>query len=240
MSREEILLQNWQDVKISIEQAARSARRNVQDITLLAVTKYAKDEDVLTLLRRGVLSDIGESRVQQAWARWHDNPAFAAYTQVKKHFIGHLQKNKAAKAAVLFDYIDSLDDFQTARAVSIHAPTGKMIRGLVQVKLTDKPTQSGLPLGQARVLAKELRGAFNNLDVCGYMAVAAQGADEETLRGSFREVYQAFKEDFKGVSQAQLSLGMSEDFAIAVQEGSTLPRIGSLLFDRHLEGTDDY
>ena len=230
MTRQEILLQNWNYIKNLIAASAQRAPRQTQPITLLAVTKYAADEDVLALLQSGVLTDIGESRVQQAWARWHDNPAFAAYVQVKKHFIGHLQKNKAAKAAQLFDYIDSFDDFETARAVSAHIPAGKLIRGLIQVKLTDKQTQSGLPLPQARVLARQLRGAFSNLDVCGYMAVAPQGASSETLHRLFKEVYQAFETDFKEVAQAQLSLGMSEDFTIAVEEGSTLPRIGSLLF----------
>ncbi len=230
MTRQEILLHNWQKVKNSIEASAQRAQRNPQKITLLAVTKYAEDEDVLTLLQSGVVTDVGESRVQQAWARWHENPAFATFSQVKKHFIGHLQKNKAAKAAVLFDYIDSLDDFESARVLSAHIPVGKFIRGLVQVKLTDKQTQSGLPLPQARALACKLRGAFSNLEVCGYMAVAPQGVPRETLHRLFQEVYQAFETDFKGVAQAQLSLGMSEDFTIAVEEGSTLPRIGSLLF----------
>ncbi len=228
--REETLLRNLQDIQISLAAACTRAGRNVQAVNLLAVIKYATDEDVLTLLQKGVLSDVGESRVQQAFARWKENPAFAKFTAVKKHFIGHLQKNKAAKAAVLFDYIDSLDDEETARALSVHVPAGKVMRGLVQVKLTGKETQSGLPLPQARVLAKKLRGKFANLDVCGYMAVAPQGADESTLRRLFRAVKTAFDEDFKDVPQAQLSLGMSEDFVVAVEEGSTLPRIGSLLF----------
>ena len=101
---------------------------------------------------------------------------------------------------------------------------------LVQVKLTDRESQSGLPLPKARKLANKLRGRFENMDVCGYMAVAPQGADEATLRGLFKAVKAAFDEDFKDVPQAHLSLGMSEDFITAVEEGSTLPRIGSLLF----------
>lgn len=230
MYREEILLQNYQAVCSSLAQAALSAKRNPREITLLAVTKYAPDEDVLTLLKHGVLTDVGESRVQQAWKRWKEDPRFAAYTQVRKHFIGHLQTNKAAKAAQLFDYVDSLDQFQTAQALAKHLPPGKVLRALVQVKLTDRQTQSGLPLPQARQLAKQLQGAFENIDVCGYMAVAPQGADASTLRALFKPLAQAFQADFAHHPGAQLSLGMSEDFKIAVEEGSTLPRIGSLLF----------
>lgn len=235
MRREEILMQNYADVQTSLAAACKRAKRNPQEITLLAVTKYAQDEDVLTLLRQDLLSDVAESRVQQAWARWHENPAFAKFTRVKKHFIGHLQKNKVAKAALLFDFIDSLDDWETARLLSLHLPPGKTVRVLVQVKLTQKPTQSGLELNQARELAARLKGAFKNILVCGYMAVAPQGAAPETLRRLFKKLKEVFDEDFKAVAQAQLSLGMSEDFITAVEEGSTLPRIGSLLFARNLE-----
>ena len=236
MYREDILLQNYQSICSSLTKAAQRAGRNPDEITLLAVTKYAKDEDVLSLLKRGVIAHIGESRVQQAWARWHEDPRFAQFTQVKKHFIGHLQTNKAAKAAALFDFVDSLDQLQTAQALAKHIPAGKVLNVLVQVKLTQKQTQSGLPLPQARQLVKQLRGAFENIRVCGYMAVAPQGAAEAVLRELFAGVAQAFREDFAGVPGAQLSLGMSEDFEIAIEEGSTLPRIGSLLFEPNSEG----
>ncbi len=235
MYREEILLQNFKNVQTSLIQACKRANRNPSTVTLLAVTKYAKNDDVLTLLRHGVLSDVGESRLQDAWARWHDNPAFAEFGKVKKHFIGHLQKNKAAKAAQLFDYVDSLDDFETARVLAAHVPTGKCIRGLVQVKLTKRATQSGLELTQARQLVKQLQGVFTNLWVCGYMAIAPQGATAEQLRRLFRPLREAFEADFKNQPEAHLSLGMSEDFEVAVEEGSTLPRIGSRLFATHLE-----
>ncbi len=235
MLREQQVIRNWQDATRSLKLACQRAGRNPQEVTLLAVTKYAHDADVLTLLKQGLLSDIGESRVQQAWNRWRENPAFAPYAQVKKHFIGHLQKNKIAKAAQLFDAVDSIDDFETAALLSKHLAAGKKLSILVQVKLTDKQTQSGLPLPKARQLAYRLIGAFDNVDVRGYMAVAPQGADENTLRGLFKMLKQAFDEDFKTVPQRILSLGMSDDFIIAVEEGSTLPRLGGLLFSRNLE-----
>ena len=150
MLREQILFENFYQAVRSLESACKRVGRNPQEITLLAVTKYALDKDVLTLLQKGVLTDIGESRVQQAWARWKENADFAKFTQVKKHFIGHLQKNKIAKAAQLFDAVDSLDDFETARLLSKYLPAGKILTVLVQVKLTERETQSGLPLTQAR------------------------------------------------------------------------------------------
>lgn len=233
MDRDAILLQNYQAVQATLSAACRKAGRNPGEITLLAVTKYAQDADVLFLLEKGLIRHIGESRVQQAWARW-TSPAFAKYSTVK-HLIGHLQKNKAAKAAALFDFIDSLDDEQTAQLLATHAPAGKVLRGLVQVKLTDKATQSGLPLGQARQLAAKLR-SLPSLRVCGYMAIAPQGADEQTLKALFAPVRAAFEADFPPGQERYLSLGMSGDYPVAVQMGSTLPRIGSRLFATNLEG----
>lgn len=233
MNREETLVKNVQTVQAALSAACQKSGRNPQEITLLAVTKYAQDQDVLTLLQKGLIKHVGESRVQQAQARW-TSPVFASFHTVK-HFIGHLQKNKAAKAAQLFDFIDSLDNLQTAQALSKAVPAGKTLRVLVQVKLTDKQTQSGLPLEEARRLAAQLKN-LPGLKVCGYMAIAPQGAPQEQLRQLFRTVKQAFDADFSPTEERYLSLGMSEDFETAVEEGSSLPRIGSKLFAENLEG----
>jgi len=232
MNREETLLRNYQDVDHSLSQAAAKAGRQPDEITLVAVTKYAQDNDVLFLLEKGLLHHIAESRVQQALVRWQ-NPLFAKYNTCK-HLIGHLQKNKAAKAAALFDFIDSLDSAEIAQAIEKHIPDGKIVRGLVQVKLTDRTTQTGLPLNQARLLARELK-ELSRLKVCGYMGIAPQGADEQTLRMLFGQVKEAFEQDFPAGTERYLSLGMSEDFITAVEMGSTMPRIGSKLFATDLE-----
>lgn len=233
MNREETLVKNVQTVQAALSAACHKSGRNPQEITLLAVTKYAQDQDVLTLLQKGLIKHVGESRVQQAQARW-TSPVFASFHTVK-HFIGHLQKNKAAKAAQLFDFIDSLDDLQTAQTLAKAVPAGKTLRVLVQVKLTDKQTQSGLPLEEARRLAAQLKN-LPGLKVCGYMAIAPQGAPQEQLRQLFRTVKQAFDADFSPTEERYLSMGMSEDFETAVEEGSSLPRIGSKLFAENLEG----
>ena len=233
MDREQELLKNYQYVHNALCGACKKTGRSPQDVTLLAVTKYAQDQDVLFLLKNGLIRHVGESRVQQAEKRW-TSPDFAHYNTVK-HLIGHLQKNKAAKAAQLFDFIDSLDDFETAQLLSKYAPAGKVIRVLVQVKLTQRATQSGLPLEQARQLAKRLK-QMPSLKVCGYMGIAPQAAPAEELRELFKAVRRAFDEDFATATERYLSLGMSEDFVVAVEEGSSLPRIGSKLFATHLEG----
>ena len=233
MNREEILIANFQKVASALSAACRRSGRDPKEITLLAVTKYAKDSDVLTLLQKGLIKHIGESRVQQAQARW-EQPEFARFNTVK-HLIGHLQKNKAAKAAQLFDFIDSLDSLETALALEKNVPQGKTLRALVQIKLTNKATQSGLPLAAARRLVQELKN-LSRVKVCGYMAIAPQGSSDTELRQLFRPIKQAFDEDFNAQPERYLSLGMSEDFETAVEEGSSLPRIGSKLFAENLEG----
>ncbi|MBO7191417.1 MAG: YggS family pyridoxal phosphate-dependent enzyme [Elusimicrobiaceae bacterium] len=227
MNREETLLENVQKVQAALCASCRKAGRRPEEVTLLAVTKYAQDAEVLFLLRQGLIKHVGESRVQQALLRW-TRPDFAAFPTVK-HLIGHLQHNKAAKAARFFDFIDSLDDFSTACLVDKHIQPGRQVRGLVQIKLTSRDTQSGLPLGQARELAKQLR-SLSRLKVCGYMAIAPQGADPHELKAFFEPIKKAFDEDFSPKEERYLSLGMSEDFTVAVEAGSTLPRIGSKLF----------
>lgn len=232
MNREETLLQNYQTVQNALSAACRQAGRNPQEVTLMAVTKYALDKDVLFLLQNGLIRHIGESRVQQAWTRW-TSESFAKYPTVK-HFIGHLQKNKAAKAAQLFDFIDSLDNMDTALSLEKHLPAGKILRALVQIKLTDRETQSGLTLEEARKLAEQLK-TLKRVKVCGYMGIAPQGAPEAELRTLFGRVKRAFDQDFPPGTERYLSLGMSEDFTTAVEEGSSLPRIGSKLFAENLE-----
>lgn len=232
MNREETLLQNFKDVQNALSRACEKSGKSPREVTLLAVTKYAQDKDVLFFLEKGLIRHIGESRVQQAWTRW-TSEAFAKFPTVK-HFIGHLQKNKAAKAAALFDFVDSLDDFETALALEKHLPPGKTLRALVQVKLTDRETQSGLALEDARALVKRLK-TLERVKICGYMGIAPQGAPEAELRALFGRVKRAFDQDFPSGTERYLSLGMSEDFTTAVEEGSSLPRIGSKLFAGNLE-----
>ncbi len=221
--------QNIQAVETALTQACQRAGRSQSDVHLMAVTKYAQDEEVLALLATGRIKHIGESRVQQALSRW-TRPEFARYNIVK-HFIGHLQRNKAAQAAKLFDFIDSIDDIRTAQALNAQAQKlGKNLYVMVQIKLTDRESQSGVSLEQAPLLLRQMQD-LKNLCPCGYLAIAPQTDNPQTLRPLFKEVKAAFDRDFPvSLTQRYLSLGMSADFETAVEEGSTLPRVGSRLF----------
>lgn len=234
MNRAAQLVQNLMQVQAAITAACRRSGRNAQNIALMAVTKYAADEDVLALLSGGHIRHIGESRAQQAIARW-TRPEFAALPVVK-HFIGHVQRNKAALVAQYFDFVDSIDDIRTAQSLHTAAQRlQKPMQVLVQIKLTDRDTQSGVSLAEAPALVQEL-AHWPYLRPCGYMAIAPQVPHPDTLRPLFKQVKEAFEQDFPPtVPQRYLSLGMSHDFETAVEEGSTLPRVGSRLFAAHLE-----
>lgn len=233
MSQTPRLIANLAAVQDAIEAACSRGKRKVADVSLMAVTKYAADEDVLTLLDTHQIKHIGESRVQQAAARWQQ-PVFAKHSVIK-HFIGHLQKNKVAQAAALFDFIDSIDNFETAQLLDIHAnKLHKVLRVLVQIKLTERVSQSGISLLGAPRLVGQLR-QLSHIRPCGYMAIAPQTHDMQRLRSLFGQVKKVFDQDFPADQERYLSLGMSNDFEVAVEEGSTLPRVGSKLFTQHLE-----
>lgn len=227
------LMQNMGSVQAAIRAACVRSGRPASAVTLMAVTKYATDTEVLTLLNTGLVQHIGESRIQQAVARW-TKPNFAKYPVIK-HFIGHLQKNKAALAVQFFDFVDSIDNIETAELLSTHAQKQhKTLRVLVQIKLTNRQSQSGLALADAPALVAQLK-RLSHIQVCGYMAIGPQTQDTVQLRGLFAQVRQAFERDFPSGKERYLSLGMSSDFELAVEEGSTLPRVGSKLFAPHLE-----
>ena len=217
---------NLDSVFERIAAACLRSGRNPAEVSLAAVTKYAAREQIAALLRDGRVKFIGESRLQDALVKWADMAAGG----VKKRFIGHLQTNKAARAAEFFDAVDSVDNLRIAEALSKRAcELEKKLDVLIQLKLTDSASQSGVGLEAAPRLADGIR-KLPGLRLLGYMAIAPRVSDPQELRPVFRRVMSGFEKNFAGVEGRILSLGMSEDFEVAVEEGSTLPRIGSAIF----------
>jgi pyridoxal phosphate enzyme (YggS family) len=224
-ARKEKLLENFRLITERTAAACVKGGRNISGVELLAVTKYADPAEAGYLVESGNILIAGESKVQDAAKKWADGELAGARRKVTLRFIGHLQTNKAADAVALFDWIDSVDSLKLANHINKHAGLkGKKMPVLVQLKLTASDTQGGIEPAEAPFLAPS-----------GYMAIAPAAGDPETLRTLFREVKRMFDRDFPGAVNAYgfknyLSLGMSGDFETAVQEGSNLPRIGSLLF----------
>jgi len=229
------VISNFDKVIKRIETVALRSGQDRESVELIAVTKYANPEDILLLLKEGKLTHIGESRIQDSLTKWN-KPEFLPYKQkVKKRFIGHLQSNKAGRAAEFFDSIDSVDSQKLALILDKKAgELNKKIPVLVQIKLTQKETQSGVGLNEASALVGAI-GNMQNLIPCGYMAIAPIADNPEEIRPLFKRAKTLFDSDFANTHtdghKNYLSMGMTNDFEVAIEEGANLVRIGSAIFD---------
>lgn len=232
-TRTEKIFENIRIVKEKIRAAAGRSGRNPEAVELIIVTKYAPVEDIAALMNCGQTAHTGESRVQDAEKKWTSAELSPFRKRTAMHMIGHLQTNKAGKAADFFDWVDSVDSLRLALALDRRASElGKIIPILMQVKLTSSPSQSGVGLKEVSGLLEEVR-KLKNLSPRGYMGIAPVCDNPEELRPVFKEVKRIFDRDFPSAETDEkryLSLGMSEDFETAVEEGSNLPRIGSMIF----------
>jgi len=234
-ARQGKLLENLHHITEKLAAACVKGGRNVSGVELLAVTKYAEPAEVKYLAEQGKIITAGENKVQDAVRKWAEGELAEVRRKVSLHFIGHLQTNKAADAVALFDWIDSVDSLKLANHINKYAGSkGKKMPVLIQLKLTASDTQGGTAREQAPGLLEEMK-KLPFLAPSGYMAIAPIDKDAEALRPLFREVKKMFDRDFPGEVNSYgfknyLSLGMSGDFEAAVEEGSNLPRIGSLLF----------
>ena len=234
-ARKEKLLGNFSNITQRIKSACEAASRNPAEVELLAVTKYAPVEDIRLLVEAGKIKLAGESKVQDAENKWVNGPLSGLRRAVELHFIGHLQTNKAARAVEIFDSVDCVDSLKLALELNRHAAkTGRRLSILLQLKLTNSPSQHGIPPEDAPDLLAEIK-KLPNLSPEGYMAIAPVAGDPETLKPLFASVKKIFDRDFperinKEGRRNRLSLGMSGDFEQAVAEGATFPRLGSMLF----------
>ena len=220
-----MIIDNLRQIRSRLYAAAKRAGRNPDEITLCAVTKYAPLEAVTQLLASGDIQEAAESRVQDAQKRIGELGAAAG--KVRWRMIGHLQTNKAKQAVESFDAVDSLDSVRLAEALEARcAAAGKTMEVLVQVKLTSKPSQTGVRPDEIHDLVKEI-SRFPHLRINGLMAI---GPEDEDPRPSFKVAKRLFDQVFAGRKGARLSLGMSHDFETAIEEGSTMVRIGRSLF----------
>jgi pyridoxal phosphate enzyme (YggS family) len=212
-------------VRDRIAAAARRSGREPEAVTLIAVSKTMSAETVREAVAAG-LRMFGENRVQEAREKIAACPGLAAW-----HLIGHLQTNKARLAVELFDCIHSLDSLKLAEELQRHAQSlGKRMRCLVQVNIGDETQKSGAAAVALRDLLGQAR-AFPNLQLDGLMAIPPFLDDPEAVRPYFRrlrELRDALAGD--GLSGADLSMGMTGDFEVAIEEGATLVRIGTAIF----------
>jgi hypothetical protein len=206
-------------VEERIARACERAGRAREDVMLVAVSKTFPAEFVDEAIAAGV-TDIGENRVQEARDK---KPLVRG--GVRWHLIGHLQTNKAKDAVKLFDVIEAIDSFDLAEKLARAAEgQGKTIDVMLQVNIGDEPQKSGLARGEVDVVARQIAG-LASLRLIGLMAIPPVGTPDES-RPYFRELRSM--RDALGLKE--LSMGMSEDFEAAIEEGSTMVRVGRAIF----------
>ncbi len=213
-------------VRETIAAACLRSGRPPGDVTLIAVTKGFPPEAVRQAVAAGI-GDIGENRVQEAAAK---RPALADLAEgVTWHLIGHLQTNKVKTALTLFDIIHSVDSLHLAEAISRRAP-GPVL-AFLEVNGAGEPAKSGFSLDDLP-RAFETICRLPNLDIRGLMTVAPVAADAEQVRPVFRRL----RQEAQSLGLKQLSMGMSYDFEVAIEEGATHVRIGRAIFGERPAG----
>ena len=213
-------------VRARIEAAAARANRDPLDVRLIAVSKGMSAARVDEAIAAGV-EDISENRIQEAADKQRH-----VYNAARWHLIGHLQTNKAGRAAALFDFVHSVDSRRVADALSAHRPAGRDPLGvLLEVELTGLPTRYGVAESDVEGLVQQLVNV-PSIHLMGLMTIAPFSQDPEDARASFTRLRHVrdHMEHVAGWALPELSMGMSNDFEIAIEEGATMVRIGRAIF----------
>ena len=227
--------ENLTNVREKVEAACRAAGRPVEDVALMAVSKVHPATFILEAYAAGQRL-FGENRVQEFQAKSSElGDAFSGSERASFHLIGPLQNNKTAKAAELFDAIDTLDSLKTAqRLESAWNGSQRSLPVLVEVKLSPEEAKHGVAPADLPRLLDQLAD-LKNVQVQGLMTVPPWSEDPEAARPYFRQLRE-LRDQLRSAhpGMAQLSMGMSNDFAVAIEEGSTCVRIGTAIFGRRI------
>lgn len=220
--------ENIRNIWSRIEKAAEKTGRDKEDIKLVAVTKTVEVERIKEAIKCGI-ETIGENRVQEAESK------FVQITEkVEKHLIGHLQTNKAKKAVELFDFIQSVDSQHIAQEISRRAfQMGKAMEVLVEINTSGEKSKFGVDPDQALSFVKSILNS-EGIKIKGLMTIGLFSDNSEDTRPCFEKLKAIFdqmkRESLPNVEMKYLSMGMTNDFEIAIQEGSNMVRIGTGIF----------
>lgn len=222
------IAENLARIEEQVAAACRRAGRSRSEVTLVAVTKTRTPEEIRAAIQAGV-TDVGENRVQEAQAK---KPLVTE--PCRWHLVGSLQTNKVKRALELFDFIQSVDSLRLAEEIQRrYVEAGRRVPVLVEVNTSAEPSKHGVAPSAANEIIRALLG-LDRLDLQGLMTIGPGWAveDPEASRPCFRqlrELAEAARQEF-GVALPHLSMGMSSDFAVGIEEGATIVRIGTAIF----------
>lgn len=221
--------ERFADIKTRINKSLERSDRPSHDVTLIAISKTHPAETIQKLLNLGA-TDIGENRVQEAEAKIDT----IGRGKARWHLVGHLQANKARRAVKLFDVIHSLDSVELAQRLDrLCYEEGTKMQALIQVDLGLEETKSGVPESQLSELAR-VTSRCEHIRLIGLMTLPPYFEDPEQARPFFRKLAswrkQLKEEGVFGWERGELSMGMTHDFEVAIEEGATMVRIGTAIF----------
>ena len=224
-----IIEKNIISIRDRIAGAAGRSKRNPEDVRLMAVTKTVDDDRIAEAIEVGV-DIIGENYIQEAQRKIEK----LGRGGLEWHMIGHLQSNKAKYAVRFIDMIHSVDRIELAREIDKRAKTaGSVMKILIEVNLSGETTKSGIRKDDLFSLVRAI-APLENLSIQGLMTMPPWSANPEDSRPYFSELRilrdRIAQESIEGVFMNELSMGMSDDYEVAVEEGATIVRIGRAIF----------
>lgn len=219
---------NLETINKKIKEAALKVNRDPQEIKLIAVTKTATLEQIKEAINEGV-KIIGENKVQEAKGKYQ-----VLTTEVKWHLIGHLQTNKVKYAVEIFDLIHSVDSIKLAKEIDKRSVQfKKTIDVLIEVNISGEETKYGYNPEKVEAFLKEI-SEFSGIRVRGLMTIAPISKNKEEVRPYFRRLRELSErirdKNIKNIKMDYLSMGMTDDFEIAIEEGANMVRIGRGIF----------
>lgn len=220
---------NFSAVQEKLVEAVKKSNRSLEDVTLLAATKTVDAETINYAISKGI-SFIGENKVQEFLSK--DN----LVNDATRHFIGHLQTNKVKDIIDKVDMIESVDSIKLAREISKQAQKKNIVMDiLLEVNIGGEESKWGFTPENTEGAVREI-AKFSNLRIKGLMTIPPICGENEENREFFRKMYKLFVDirdkNIDNSSMEILSMGMSDDFAVAVEEGATLIRLGTALFGK--------
>jgi pyridoxal phosphate enzyme (YggS family) len=222
-----IYKKNIDKLKKEIRETCLKAGRNPDEIRLIAASKYADARQIKQVLEYGI-NDFGENRADELIEKFN-----VIGDRVHWHFIGHLQSRKAKLVVPIVDCIHSIDKLSTLEKVNEEAQKqNKIQKVLLEINISGEESKFGMKPEEISVFLNEAI-KFKNIKVRGFMTMAPLTDNTNLLRDVFRNLNYLLKyanSNFKDLGLRDLSMGMSNDFKIAIEEGATMLRIGSLIF----------
>jgi pyridoxal phosphate enzyme (YggS family) len=222
--------ENLDNVLSRIKVAAEKSGRKAEDIKLIAVTKTVDVERIKSVYNYGIL-DMGENRVQELLEKYDKLPCESRW-----HLIGHLQTNKVKYIVDKVDMIHSVDSIQLAKEINSRAAKiGKKMNILVQVNVSGEESKFGISPQEVDEFIKII-SEYGNISLRGLMTIAPYAENSEDIRDVFKKLYSIYidikQKKLDNVTMDYLSMGMSNDFEVAIEEGANVVRIGTDIFGK--------